>query len=144
MRYYSPFIAAATLLSSFCASAPTGTSEPISFLNATSLPNISPIPESHQRAAAAGIDIYGEIPGDYIHKNGSIYHFAEGSNAATWARAQLDIKHDSSPPDVRRRWVSKSASSTFFFLIFIFRTDRYWISTDTTQGIRQYWYRHVD
>lgn len=99
-------VAAGTLLSSFCASAPTVSSEPIDFLNSTALPSLPSTPESHQRAAAAGIDIYGEIPEDYTHKNGSAYHFAEGSNASTWARAQLDIEVDSIPADVKKRWVS--------------------------------------
>ncbi|MCJ1246127.1 hypothetical protein MMC30_003332 [Trapelia coarctata] len=105
MRYFYILVAAGTLLSSFCASAPTGSSESITFINSTALPDVACLPDSHLKAAAAGIDIYGEIPGDYIQKNGSIYHFAEGSNASTWARAQLDIKHDSNPPDVQKRWV---------------------------------------
>ncbi|MCJ1246106.1 hypothetical protein MMC30_003311 [Trapelia coarctata] len=48
---------------------------------------------AHRKAAAAGIDIYGPIPDDYIHKDGSAYHFAEGSNASIWVHAQFDISH---------------------------------------------------
>jgi hypothetical protein len=55
----------------------------------TSMPARS-IPASHLAAAAAGIDIDGEIPSDYLHKNGSAYHFAPGSNASIWVRAQID------------------------------------------------------
>lgn len=106
MKYSYMLIAAGTLLSSFCSAAPTVSPGRITFVNATGPQTFSFIPESHQKAAAAGIDIYGAIPEDYTHKNGSIYHFEEGSNASTWARAQIDIKHDSIPLDAQKRWVS--------------------------------------
>lgn len=102
MQYSHILLAAGTLLISLCASAPTVPSGRISFINNTALPIVSTIPESHQKAAAAGIDIYGPIPDDYTHNNGSTYHFLEGSNAAKWARAQLDIKPEEIP---QKRWV---------------------------------------
>jgi hypothetical protein len=94
MRLIRLFLVAGSYLFAFCIAAPV--SHAAQEVKATHLTNTS-IPASHLAAAAAGIDIYGEIPFDYLHKNGSTYHFAPGTNASIWVRAQID--KPLSPPD---------------------------------------------
>jgi hypothetical protein len=87
MHFLRPLLVVGSLLSTACIAAPAphaGQDVKVS------LPTNNTIPASHLAAAAAGIDIYGEIPSDYLHKNGSAYHFAPGSNASIWVRAQID------------------------------------------------------
>lgn len=83
----------------------TGIAVPV---NSTTLSIASP-PQSHIRAAAAGIDIYGEIPNDYVHKDGSACFVLEGSNASIWVHAQLDIPPVQGP---QKRQVSTQQSSS--------------------------------
>ena len=66
-------------------------------------PIVPVIPESHLNATRAGIDIYGPIPNDYTHQEGSVYSFEAGSNASIWVRAQLDI---TAYPNLDKRQVS--------------------------------------
>ena len=87
--FFTTFAVCATLLQSSVA-APTTLSTSLTISRATS--REPSIPESVLNATAAGIDVHGPIPEDYTRKEGAIYHFAAGSNASTWARAQLDLE----------------------------------------------------
>ena len=89
MHYHETILAASMLLATLVVAAPT----------------IPVVPESHLNAARAGIDIYGPIPADYTHQEGSMYRFEAGSNASIWVRAQLDI---TARPNLHERQVSAS------------------------------------
>ena len=49
--------------------------------------------DSLVRAAEAGIDVLGAIPGDHIRARDGALHAKAGTRVALWIRAQMDVSN---------------------------------------------------